>query len=472
MEDFEKELKQAFLKEAQHPAVGGTECIPLNTLGMYIDNKLSGEEARKIQQHTGSCAHCMKRLIELRDMLSIVRQAESGLEKDLDKIKQQEGSGIFHVYEWIKAVFQSRTFVYAFSTAALLIVFASLLSKQSHKSLIPDYVVKLNALDSTGRIMKTGLGFVTSPDGAIYTKTVNVAGASSFDVDIMHKVYRGRGFVDINNTTGFVVLKVNGKDLPYAALGSSKPDQKIIAINTSFKTSQGYIETVKATKILSPNKETELLEITLSKPGDYDVVINDRGEIAGMSPMLADNGYLAFGSDVVKSIPQTAKVRPLSEITGTSSADATRYYMQGMLAISDNKTESAINNLERSIALNPYNENAGLELADLYYNNGQEGRAIALYKKIVGINPKNTDALYLLGVSYEDVGRYDLAMETYQQGLSIKPDDIDMLDNLGMLYLIKGDYQQARQIADRLRPLRPALSKELEILIQRMTIKH
>ncbi|MCL5277897.1 MAG: zf-HC2 domain-containing protein, partial [Deltaproteobacteria bacterium] len=79
MEDFEKQLKQAFFKEAE---LGTPECIPLNTLGMYIENKLSGEEASKIQQHIGSCAHCMKRLVELRDTLSIVRKAESGLEKD------------------------------------------------------------------------------------------------------------------------------------------------------------------------------------------------------------------------------------------------------------------------------------------------------------------------------------------------------------------------------------------------------
>ncbi len=47
-------------------------------------------------------------------------------------------------------------------------------------------------------------------------------------------------------------------------------------------------------------------------------------------------------------------------------------------------------------------------------------------------------------------------------------DDVDMLDNLGMLYLIKGDYEQAQQIIDRLKPLKPALAKELESLIRRM----
>ena len=167
MEDFEKRLKQAFLEQAKHPAVGGTECIPLNTLGMYIENKLSGEEASKIQQHIGSCAHCMKRLVELRDTLSIVRQAESGLEKDLEKINEQKVSALFRGYEWIKGVFLSRTFVYAFSTAVLLIAIVSLISSHSHKSLIPDYVVKLKALDSNGRVIKKGLilsARLSSPD--------------------------------------------------------------------------------------------------------------------------------------------------------------------------------------------------------------------------------------------------------------------------------------------------------------------
>ena len=465
MEDFEKQLKQAFLEQAKHST---PECIPLNTIGMYIENKLSGEEASKIQQHIGSCAHCMKRLVELRDTLSIVRKAESGLEKDLEKINEQKVSVLFRVYEWIKGVFQSRSFVYAFSTAVLLIAIVSLISTHSHKSLIPDYVVQLKALNAQGNVIKTGLGVVASPDGVIYTKASDVAGAASFDADIMNKVYCGEGFVYINKANDLVALKVNGKDLPYAALSSSKPDQKVIAISTSFKTSQGYLKTVRAVKSTSPDKEVDLIEITISKPGDYGVVISDNGGLVGMSPVLAENGYLAWGSDAVKSIPQTATVRPLSDITGTSSEEATRSYMQGMLAISNNNTESAINNLERSFALNPYNENAGLELADLYYNKGQEDRAISLYKKIIEINPENTDAIYLLGVGYEDTGQYDLALETYKQGLSIKPDDIDMLDNLGMLYLIKGDYQKARQIAVRLKPLKPALSKELELLLQKI----
>ena len=438
---------------------------------MYIENKLSGEEASKIQQHIGSCAHCMKRLVELRDTLSIVRQAESGLEKDLEKINKQKVSAFFRANEWIKGILRSRTLVYAFSTAVLLIAIVSLISSHSHKSLIPDYVVKLKALDSNGRVIKKGLGVVSSQDGVIYTKASGVAGAASFDADITDKVYRGEGFVYLNKANDLVALKVNGKDLPYAALSSSKPDQTVLAISTSFKTSQGYLKTVRAVKSTSPDKEVDLIEITISKPGDYGVIINNSGGIVGMSPVRVENGYLAWGSDAVKRIPQTATVRPLSDITGTSSEEATRSYMQGMLAISDNKTDSAINYLERSITLNPYNENAGLELADLYYNKGQEDRAISLYKKIIEINPENTDAIYLLGVGYEDTGQYDLALETYMRGLSIKPDDIDMLDNLGMLYLIKGDYKQAWQIADRLKPLKPALSREIEILIQRMTAR-
>ena len=46
--------------------------------------------------------------------------------------------------------------------------------------------------------------------------------------------------------------------------------------------------------------------------------------------------------------------------------------------------------------------------------------------------------------------------------------DRDMLKNLGILYLIKGEYEKARQIAARLRPLRPALSKEIERVIAAM----
>ena len=470
MEDFEKRLKQAFLEQAKHPAVGGTECIPLNTLGMYIENKLSGEEASKIQQHIGSCAHCMKRLVELRDTLSIVRKAESGLEKDLEKINEQKVSALFRVYEWIKGVFQSRSFVYAFSTAVLLIAIVSLISTHSRRSLIPDYVVQLKALNAQGNVIKTGLGLITNPDGVIVTKLSDVAGASSISVKVDNKTYRGDKVVGIDRINGFISLKVHAKDLPYAMYSKSTGPQKVIAISKSFKTSEGYLKTIKAVRLISSNKELDLLEITLSKPGDYGVLVNSKGGIVGMSPMPSDNKYLAFGADTVQNIPEIQE--SLSLITQTTSADAIRYYLEGMLAISDNKTDSAINYLERSIALNPFNENARFELADLYYNKGQEDKSMEQYKQILSFDPKNTDALWLLGVGYEDMGQYDLALETYKRGLGIKPDNIDLLDNLGMLYLIKGDYKQARQIADRLRPLKPALSKEIEILIQRMTVKH
>ena len=160
--------------------------------------------------------------------------------------------------------------------------------------------------------------------------------------------------------------------------------------------------------------------------------------------------------------------KTLSQITGTVSGDATRYYLLGMLAISDKKPELAIKDLEQSVALNPYNENARLELADLYYEKGQEEKAMDQYKKVTEIDPQNTEAIWSLGVSYEDLGQYDLALKIYNYGLSIDPNNIDLLDNIGMLNLIKGNYEEAQRIADKLKPLKPALAKEIEILIQRM----
>ena len=469
MEDFEKELKQAFLKEAQHPTADGTECISLNTLGRYIDNALSDEETLKVQQHTGSCAHCMKRLIELRDTLSMVRQAESGLEKDLDKISKQEGSGVSRVYEWMKGVFQSRTFVYAFSAAVLLIVFASLISKQSHKSVIPDYVVKLKALNADGQVINTGVGFLESPNGIVIAKLADVSGATSIDVDVNNNVYKGDEVVGIDRNKGLVALKINGIDLPYARFSNSQVGQKVIAISKSFKTVDGYIENFKAIKITSLNKEISLLEITLSKPGDYDLIVNSRGDVVGVSPIQIDGKYMAFESNRVQDM--THLNLTLSQVTYTTSIDATRDYMNGMLAISANKSELAIKYLEHSLEYDPNNDNARLELADLYYKKGEEDKSIDQYKKLLQHTPDNTDALLLLGSSYEDIGKYDLAVDAYKKGLAVHPEDTDLLYNLGQLYIIQGNNKDAQVIADRLKSLKPALAKELEALIHRIPLK-
>ena len=277
MDDFEKRLKQAFHQEA---ARSTPACIPLNTLGMYAENKLSGNESKKVQTHLSSCAHCMKRLIELRNLLLISKQAEAELDslqspRPLGEVGApkfllgREGFLWKRVYEWLRLSTVRYPRVFAFAIAILVLAIGGEIGLFSPKSEIPDYLVKLQALNAQGSVINTGLGLVTNPDGVIVTKLADVAGAASVKVEVGNKTYHGDQVVGIDRVHGFVSLKVNAKDLPSALFSKSTGEQKVIAISKSFETSEGFLKTVKAVRITSSQKETDLLEVTISRPGDY-----------------------------------------------------------------------------------------------------------------------------------------------------------------------------------------------------------
>lgn len=78
------------------------------------------------------------------------------------------------------------------------------------------------------------------------------------------------------------------------------------------------------------------------------------------------------------------------------------------------RVEEAINCFTKSIELNPNNEEAYLQLGNLYYFS-QDSTAIKYYKKVVNINPENRIAWYNLGLCYHSNSMFSESQDAYHK---------------------------------------------------------
>ncbi len=128
------------------------------------------------------------------------------------------------------------------------------------------------------------------------------------------------------------------------------------------------------------------------------------------------------------------------------------YYLQGLLAELDGRSEEAIEIYNKARDLDPIHAEATFRLAyalDLY---GEEEEAIDLYNECLFRPPIYANALLNLSVLYEDAGRYDQAIACLRRLLAANPNHArarlflrDAEASQNMYY----DEDQAKRIAKR-----------------------
>jgi tetratricopeptide (TPR) repeat protein len=118
------------------------------------------------------------------------------------------------------------------------------------------------------------------------------------------------------------------------------------------------------------------------------------------------------------------------------------YYMKGM-------HDKAIEEYERTIAINPTHVKAHNGLGLVYYMRGMHGKAIEAYEKALAINPTYAQAHNNLGSAYMGEGEYDKAIEAYEKALALNPDFADAHNNLGTAYYKISKYSLAQDHFDK-----------------------
>ena len=106
----------------------------------------------------------------------------------------------------------------------------------------------------------------------------------------------------------------------------------------------------------------------------------------------------SWGSD--KEKPQAAEQKPTGTISGQSASDAQGYAARGQALAKSGKTEEALAEFNRALALDPYNVQALYGRGLIYQADKQHEQAIADFTAANGLTPQQVEPLLARATSY------------------------------------------------------------------------
>jgi tetratricopeptide (TPR) repeat protein len=79
-----------------------------------------------------------------------------------------------------------------------------------------------------------------------------------------------------------------------------------------------------------------------------------------------------------------------------------------------NKTEDALTDFAKVISIEPENESAYYNRANLYYHLGKYDLAIADYDQVIRLNPDNANAYYIKSIACSQMTQFAESHSAYQ----------------------------------------------------------
>jgi len=143
---------------------------------------------------------------------------------------------------------------------------------------------------------------------------------------------------------------------------------------------------------------------------------------------------------------------------------ATRYLEEGQL-------QKAINELGKSILLNPDCPETYINLGAIYQKLEKYDQAIKAYKKASSLNPKKEKAHNNLGVVYSLKGDIKQAISEYEKAIVINPRNYASYINLGIVHKRTKSFKKAEYIFKKvisLNPPHPESHYNLALLYEKM----
>ena len=120
--------------------------------------------------------------------------------------------------------------------------------------------------------------------------------------------------------------------------------------------------------------------------------------------------------------------------------------------------------LRRAIELEPYYEEAYINLAWALKNLEQSERAEAVLGELLRIAPRSADAWRSLGILLADGGRHEEATDALREATRCDPDDGEAWTRLGLLLARAGDEEEARETLHRALEIDPRNKRALSVL--------
>ena len=107
------------------------------------------------------------------------------------------------------------------------------------------------------------------------------------------------------------------------------------------------------------------------------------------------------------------------------------------------KLDTAIEDCDEAVKLNPKREEAHIIRGLVYSDEGEFDIAIENYNEAIALNRNSAIAYNNRGVAYYQKGEFDIAVENFDEAIALKPDYAVAHNGRGVVYYAKGEFDIA-----------------------------
>jgi Tfp pilus assembly protein PilF len=161
----------------------------------------------------------------------------------------------------------------------------------------------------------------------------------------------------------------------------------------------------------------------------------------------------SWGPD--KDKPQAADQKPTGTISEQNVSDAQGYAARGQALARSGKTEEALAEFDRALALDPYNVPALYGRGLIYQAEKQHEQAIADFTAANGLTPQRVEPLLARATSYLAVDKTKEAASDLDEAVQADPSSAQAWSARGVTYERLGDKAKAFASYGRALALRP-----------------
>ncbi|MCA6118085.1 tetratricopeptide repeat protein [Bradyrhizobium sp. WSM 1738] len=159
----------------------------------------------------------------------------------------------------------------------------------------------------------------------------------------------------------------------------------------------------------------------------------------------------SWGSDKPQAIDQ----KPTGTISGQNVSDAQGYAARGQALAKSGKTEEALADFDRALALDPYNVQALYGRGLIYQADKQHEQAIADFTAANGLTPQRVEPLLARANSYLAIDKAKEAASDLDEAVQADPSSAQAWSARGVTYERLGDKAKAFTSYGRALALRP-----------------
>jgi len=492
--DFKITLKKARRALNRMKYLKSPSCLDVETIGFYIEGRLSEGEKKRVEGHINSCLYCLNQLLEMKELIYLhkhrtpintylidrLKNLHQKKEREATKsIKEMASKFLEKAYSVITLPFRRWQYTaVAVITAVLTIsIFLGLWREENCIDVIPkinpECFVRVQALNREGKILNDTTGVIIDFRGIAATYLTSMIGADMVRITLkdgrayqVKKLWKGE-------EEDIALMKIEQGSfsaLPIADLRGIYIGQKVLILADPFK-----IKNKMGSAVISDLKEHYVRGIkggikyihlaSFTSHYSRGALVDQDGRLIGLVVSSEKNMNLAVPLDRFATLIQDQKPVSISELKGINlSPDALNYYFKGILARDAGRNDEAMKFFKKATELNPDLEGPHLELGLLYYKKRLFDLEIKEYQNVLRINPKNTDALFYLAQAYESKGLYGAAIKKYEEIIRLDPEDAETYYHLGLAYLTQGERKKAKEIYPKLKVFDPGFAEKLKRL--------